>query len=121
MEDSTPFDFPAKLDPAKILELFVELDAPHCFDDLIRAYDAAAQLDDSVNECVNFRLLQKERLDELTELHPEHSIRKFWIQVAQLLIFVSRSAPSAMDRLIEGVMMAVSAKNELVLALVMRA
>jgi hypothetical protein len=88
---------------------------------LTSTYDAAVRLDDPVKECVHFEFLKPEKLKELVERESELSAKYFWTQLAQLLAFVARTVPAAVTRLTDGIIVAVSTKNELLLALSIRA
>ena len=107
--------------PQVVVEIFNKMNASECLEALVWAYGAMARFDEPIKDCIHFEFLKNERLDELFKRDQEFASDYFWTQIGQLLIIVARTAPHALMRLIDGIMSAVSGKNELLLALALRA
>ena len=88
---------------------------------LCSAYDHAYELEVPLRACVRFEFLHVDTFGELRQRDTKLSNRQFWGEVSQLLILANRSAPRAIQQLIDGLLVGCADLNGLVLALSLRA
>src|SRR5438105_1245471 len=85
------------------VDVFHRLNGDAVLEQLKSAYVAAVTIDEAVKDCVHFEFLRHEKIEDLIARDEQAGTWLFWIQVAQLLLFITRSVPRAINRLVEGI------------------
>lgn len=93
--------------------------------DLLKAlrkmHDLARKTDVALVACTSFQFHKKEHVDELFRRNVQAGSMYFWREVNLILVFISRSVPRALQKLTVAFLWAIGSKNELTMALSLRA
>ncbi len=90
-------------------------------EDLCEAWNGAAEIDSRLRNCTRFSFIGDETWEHLRNRSVPLEASRFWAQVSQLLILITRTSCSAVQRLVEATALAIGQQNEIALALVSRA